>query len=333
MDPDALARALRGRRPGDRLRPGGQRQHAARSTRWSRSRTCASSPARGCTSTARSACGPPPRRSTATSRAASSAPTPGPPTRHKWLNVPYDCGLAIVADRDAHRRAMGLRAAYLVAGEQRDNYDFTPEASRRARGFPVYAALRSLGRRGVAELVERYCAQARALRARCCARRREVLNDVVLNQVLVAAPAERRRAHPGRRHLLGRRHGLARPRGDADLGLPGRRPTPTSSARRARSSPRSQPDRHRATETVEIACGSMSFRPFPNTIARSSWRVSGGAPVGFPLGQVSWRTPVHGADTDREGPQHTASPRRGPETDTPGGGTASVPRKNGAALR
>ncbi len=106
---------------------------------------------------------------------------------HKWLNVPYDGGLAIVADRAAHRRAMSLTAAYLVAGEQRDNYDYTPEASRRARGFTLYAALRSLGRRGVAELVERNCAQA-ALFARLLREGgAEILNDVVLNQVLVAA--------------------------------------------------------------------------------------------------------------------------------------------------
>ena len=107
---------------------------------------------------------------------------------HKWLNVPYDCGLAIVSDRAAHRRAMSLSAAYLVAGEQRDNYDFTPEASRRARGFPLYAALRSLGRRGLADLIERNCAQARRFAELLAAGGAEILNDVVLNQVLVAAP-------------------------------------------------------------------------------------------------------------------------------------------------
>ena len=107
---------------------------------------------------------------------------------HKWLNVPYDGGLAIVADRAAHRRAMALSAAYLVAGEQRDNYDYTPEASRRARGFALYAALRSLGRRGVAELVERHCAQARRFASILADGGAEILNDVVLNQVLVAAP-------------------------------------------------------------------------------------------------------------------------------------------------
>ena len=102
--------------------------------------------------------------------------------------MPYDGGLAIVADRAAHRRAMASSAAYLVAGEQRDNYDYTPEASRRARGFALYAALRSLGRRGVAELVERNCAQARRFASLLADGGAEILNDVVLNQVLVAAP-------------------------------------------------------------------------------------------------------------------------------------------------
>src|SRR3954469_13153621 len=106
---------------------------------------------------------------------------------HKWLNVPYDGGLAIVADRAAHRRAMSLSAAYLVAGEHRDSYDYTPEASRRARGFTLYAALRSLGRNGVAELVERHCAQARRFATLLADGGAEILNDVVLNQVLVAA--------------------------------------------------------------------------------------------------------------------------------------------------
>jgi glutamate/tyrosine decarboxylase-like PLP-dependent enzyme len=82
---------------------------------------------------------------------------------------------------------MGLSAAYLVAGEQRDNHDFTPEVSRRARGFALYAALRSLGRRGVAELVERNCAQAKLFAHILQGGGAEILNDVVLNQVLVAA--------------------------------------------------------------------------------------------------------------------------------------------------
>jgi glutamate/tyrosine decarboxylase-like PLP-dependent enzyme len=107
---------------------------------------------------------------------------------HKWLNVPYDSGIAIVADPGSHRAAFLKRADYLIpaAGAERDGHDYTPESSRRARAFPLYAALLSLGRRGVAELVERSCASARrladALRRDSAAR---VLNDVVLNQVLV----------------------------------------------------------------------------------------------------------------------------------------------------
>jgi glutamate/tyrosine decarboxylase-like PLP-dependent enzyme len=105
---------------------------------------------------------------------------------HKWLNVPYDCGVAIVRDGDAHRHAMTSQAAYLIQGAGYDAVDWTPEFSRRARGVPVYATLRALGRDGVRALVERCCAHARrfadGLRA---APGVTVLNDVVLNQVLV----------------------------------------------------------------------------------------------------------------------------------------------------
>ena len=107
---------------------------------------------------------------------------------HKWLNVPYDCGVVAVRDPEAHRAAMSMTAAYLVSGGagERSNSDFVPEASRRARGFTVYAALRSLGRSGVAELVERCCALARRLAAALSGVEGiEVLNDVVLNQVLL----------------------------------------------------------------------------------------------------------------------------------------------------
>jgi glutamate/tyrosine decarboxylase-like PLP-dependent enzyme len=106
---------------------------------------------------------------------------------HKWLNVPYDCGLAFVAHPEAHRAAMRLTAEYLVADPNaaRDQMDWTPEFSRRARGFAVYAALRSLGRQGVAELVESSCARAQQFaRAIASLPGCEVLNDVVLNQVL-----------------------------------------------------------------------------------------------------------------------------------------------------
>ena len=107
---------------------------------------------------------------------------------HKWLNVPYDGAFAIVADADAHRRATGVTAAYLQQGaqDQRSGGDWVPDSSRRARAFASWAALRSLGRHGVAELVERNCALARlAAELLAAAPGVEVLNDVVLNQVLI----------------------------------------------------------------------------------------------------------------------------------------------------
>ncbi len=105
---------------------------------------------------------------------------------HKWLNVPYDGALAIVADREAVQSAIGVRAAYLPDDAGRDPVDFSPEMSRRARAIPIYAALRQLGRSGVAELVDRCCALARRLAAAMEELDgAQVLNDVVLNQVLV----------------------------------------------------------------------------------------------------------------------------------------------------
>jgi glutamate/tyrosine decarboxylase-like PLP-dependent enzyme len=107
---------------------------------------------------------------------------------HKWLNVPYDSGLVFCAHPAAHQAAMSSHASYLVhsEGRERDEMDWNPEFSRRARGFPVYAALRSLGRSGVADLVDRCCAHARRF-AEALGQEPgvEVLNDVVLNQVLV----------------------------------------------------------------------------------------------------------------------------------------------------
>jgi glutamate/tyrosine decarboxylase-like PLP-dependent enzyme len=107
---------------------------------------------------------------------------------HKWLNVPYDSGLAIVADPAAHEAATGKAASYFVGGSagQRDGQTWTPESSRRARGLAVYAALRALGRSGVADLVDRCCAHARRFAtALTVVPGVEVLADVVLNQVLV----------------------------------------------------------------------------------------------------------------------------------------------------
>jgi glutamate/tyrosine decarboxylase-like PLP-dependent enzyme len=105
---------------------------------------------------------------------------------HKWLNVPYDCGIAMTAHPDVHRRAMSMTAAYLVAGDGlRDGSDWAPESSRRARGFAVWAAIRSLGRSGLADLVERCCALAdRMARQLAAVPGVEILNDVVLNQAL-----------------------------------------------------------------------------------------------------------------------------------------------------
>jgi glutamate/tyrosine decarboxylase-like PLP-dependent enzyme len=106
---------------------------------------------------------------------------------HKWLNVPYDSGLAFVRDANALKAAMAITAEYLpTESSERNPSDFTPELSRRARGTEVFAALHSLGRAGLAELFERNCAQARRFAERLSGSGYEVLNDVVLNQVLVA---------------------------------------------------------------------------------------------------------------------------------------------------
>lgn len=105
---------------------------------------------------------------------------------HKWLNVPYDCGISFVRDHEALRQAMAVTAAYLPPSEQRDPSSYTPELSRRPRGVEVWAALKTLGRSGVAEMIERCCRHARHFAAGLTEAGFEVLNDVVLNQVLVA---------------------------------------------------------------------------------------------------------------------------------------------------
>ncbi len=155
---------------------------------------------------------------------------------HKWLNVPYDSGFAACAHPQRHRAAMGTTAAYLEQAAPdgpRDQMDWNPEFSRRARGFAVYAALRSLGRRGVADLVDRCCAHARRFAERLDAIDGvEVLNDVVLDQVLVgfaARPddggpggstddlAPRRRGGAGLGRVLDERYDMGRAAGDEDL--------------------------------------------------------------------------------------------------------------------
>jgi glutamate/tyrosine decarboxylase-like PLP-dependent enzyme len=108
---------------------------------------------------------------------------------HKWLNVPYDSGIAFCAHPEAHQAAMSVHAGYLVHAAPdgpRDQLDWNPEFSRRARCFSVYAAIRSLGRSGIADLIERCCAHARRFdEALGSVPSIKVLNDVVLNQVLV----------------------------------------------------------------------------------------------------------------------------------------------------
>jgi glutamate/tyrosine decarboxylase-like PLP-dependent enzyme len=105
---------------------------------------------------------------------------------HKWLQLPYDAGFAIVRHPEAHRRAMGMTASYLNRDAQdgRNPSDYVPELSRRARGFAAWAVMQSLGRRGIREMVERHCACARQLAQRLAAVPGiEILNHVRLNQV------------------------------------------------------------------------------------------------------------------------------------------------------
>ena len=105
---------------------------------------------------------------------------------HKWPNVGYDCGVALVREPRTLKAAMSIQAAYLAQGDGREPSHYNPELSRRARGVELWAALRSLGHAGLAEIVERTCGHARrfaeGLRAAGC----EILNDVVINQVLVS---------------------------------------------------------------------------------------------------------------------------------------------------
>ncbi|HXW61797.1 MAG TPA: aminotransferase class V-fold PLP-dependent enzyme [Candidatus Acidoferrales bacterium] len=105
---------------------------------------------------------------------------------HKWLNVPYDSGIAVVRNAGDLRRAMSIRAAYLQTSGVREPCDYTPEASRRARGIELWAAMRSLGRDGLRELIERNCHLAKAFAKGLQREGFEVLNEVELNQVLVS---------------------------------------------------------------------------------------------------------------------------------------------------
>jgi glutamate/tyrosine decarboxylase-like PLP-dependent enzyme len=105
---------------------------------------------------------------------------------HKWLNVPYDSGI-VICRQEAHlRAAMSYSAAYLILGDQREPGWYTPEMSRRARGIEIWAALLSLGRAGLADLIERSCRYAARFAEGLSAAGYQILNDVALNQVLVS---------------------------------------------------------------------------------------------------------------------------------------------------
>jgi glutamate/tyrosine decarboxylase-like PLP-dependent enzyme len=106
---------------------------------------------------------------------------------HKWLNVPYDCGIVLTAHPETHQRALLMPAHYIQATPgERDPRAFTPDESRRARALPLYAAIRALGRSGISELVDRCCRLATQMAAALAVHPSiRILNDVVLNQVLV----------------------------------------------------------------------------------------------------------------------------------------------------
>jgi glutamate/tyrosine decarboxylase-like PLP-dependent enzyme len=105
---------------------------------------------------------------------------------HKWLNAPYDSGIVFVREPEHLNAAMTVGAAYLIAGEQREPSQFTPEMSRRARGVEIWAALRSLGRMGLADLIDRNCRYAARFADGLRVAGYEVLNEVTLNQTLVS---------------------------------------------------------------------------------------------------------------------------------------------------
>jgi glutamate/tyrosine decarboxylase-like PLP-dependent enzyme len=119
---------------------------------------------------------------------------------HKWLNVPYDSAIVLVRKPEDLRRALPTgNAAYLTQTSEREPWQFTPDASRRARGIELWAALRSLGRKGLREMIERNCRQARLFADRLRGEGIRILNDVVLNQVLVSfgSPEQTRRVIAG----------------------------------------------------------------------------------------------------------------------------------------
>ena len=136
---------------------------------------------------------------------------------HKWPNVGYDCGLVLLRDPKHLRAAMSVSAAYITPGEGREPHHHTPEMSRRARGIELWAALRSLGRDGLAELIERTCRHAQRFAVGLADAGYTVLNDVVINQVLVSF---------GSRARTLRSFDACRKKGSAGAAQPSGRATP-----------------------------------------------------------------------------------------------------------
>ena len=170
----------------DRVRTGRQRELRRVRSRGGDLRSARTRRARGCTWTAPSGSGPRRRRAIATSQRRSATADSWATDGHKWPNVGYDCGLAFVRDAHTLRSTMAMSSAYFAPTGDREPSQFTPEMSRRARGIELWATLRSLGRAGLADLIDRTCVHAarfaEGLRALGC----DVLNDVVINQVLVS---------------------------------------------------------------------------------------------------------------------------------------------------
>ena len=214
---DRPKRPARARRAIDRLPAGGEREHGGERPVPAADRRGLGAARRGFTSMARSGCGRLQSPSVAGQVAGIEAADSWAADCHKWLNTTYDCGVALVRDPDALRAAMGASASYLP-GSGDEAMNLLPQSSQRARGVEVWAALASLGRDGLAELVARSCRLARRFAAGMTAGGFDVLNDVVLNQVLVSFGDGRAdrcgdRRGAGRGHVLVRAHDVAgRPR-------------------------------------------------------------------------------------------------------------------------
>ncbi|MBT7583863.1 MAG: aspartate aminotransferase family protein, partial [Kordiimonadaceae bacterium] len=109
---------------------------------------------------------------------------------HKWLNVPHDSAIAICRDSNVMQDTFGVRASYLVPGSLREGYHFTPELSRRARGMEIWAALKYLGKDGLAEIIDRTCGFAKYCAKELENQGFEILNDVVINQIVATMKDE-----------------------------------------------------------------------------------------------------------------------------------------------